>query len=73
MNFQETRLGAICGVGGGMINYVLQLNIEATFFVKLLEAGATAFICGFLGVLGKTAYDRFHRKFFKSKKSKHEQ
>lgn len=46
----------ICGIGGGMTKYIMQIN-EAPFLVKLFQAGITALICGFLGMLGKWAFD----------------
>jgi hypothetical protein len=52
----------LCGIGGGMTKYIMQFN-DAPYFARLLEAGVTAFICGFLGMAGKWGWDYLKNKY----------
>ena len=50
-------IAIVCGIGGGMGKYMLQVNTEAPFIIKLSQAGATALVCGLLGAAGKYLFD----------------
>jgi hypothetical protein len=52
---------ALCGVGGGMGKYFLQIN-DAPFIIKLCQAGATALLCGLLGAMGKYLFDSIMKR-----------
>lgn len=58
----------LLGVGGGTLKFLLQFNANSDFIVKLLHAGITALVCGFLGMAGKWAFDVVKVKFTKTKK-----
>lgn len=47
--------GIFCGVTGGMIKYLI--DIDATFWSKTFEALITAFLCGVVGAAGKYLFD----------------
>lgn len=59
----NTLVGILCGISGGMLKYFIQLN-EAPFMIKILEAGFTALLCGAAGAIGKHLVDKYyiHRK-----------
>jgi hypothetical protein len=48
-------IAIICGIGGGMGRYLLQT--DATYLIKLSQAGVTALVCGLLGAAGKYLFD----------------
>jgi hypothetical protein len=50
--YSNKLVSILCGVGGGMGKYFLQMN-NAPFIIKLCQAGATALLCGLLGALGQ--------------------
>lgn len=52
MDQSNKFVSALCGLGGGMGKYFLQINSEP-FMVKFCQAGATALLCGLLGALGQ--------------------
>jgi hypothetical protein len=53
------------GMFGGIIKYANLLYLDVSFWGRLLEAGLTALVCGFLGVAGKHLYDWIRKKYFK--------
>lgn len=58
------------GMFGGFIKYMAGvLLLDVGFISRLFEAGATALVCGFLGIAGKRLYEFVQKKFF-SKKTK---
>jgi hypothetical protein len=68
-NSYQAHLGTITGMIGGMGKYIF-IGIHASFFIKLLEAGVTAFACGILGAAGKIAADYLKIYFDKKKLNK---
>lgn len=56
---QDTLFSAMCGAIGGTSYYIF---IDAVFFIKLLEAGFTAFVCGLVGAAGKHLYDKIKNR-----------
>lgn len=67
--FSDTRIAALAGILGGMVNYLLKIGMDQQFISKLIEAGATAFICGFLGVMGKHIFTVIKKKWSSKKKN----
>lgn len=59
----NTKIGFISGAIGGFLKFIT--TVEASSFLKLIEAAITALICGAAGVIGKDAYT-----FIKSKLKK---
>lgn len=57
----------VLGSGAGLTQYILQANMDAPFAAKLIQAGITALICGFLGMAGKWLFDYIKGKLTKSK------
>lgn len=55
-------IAVICGIGGGMGKYMLQVNAEVPFMIKLSQAGVTALVCGILGAAGKYLFDLIVKK-----------
>ncbi len=62
-----TKWGVLIGICGGMGNYLLQAGVEASYLVKLVQAGTTALVCGLLGAAGKYAFDLLRKQFTKYK------
>ena len=60
----------IVGAISGLIKVASHpiLFIDATFLLKLFEAGVTAFVCGSLGVAGKMSIDWIRKKYLNKKK-----
>lgn len=52
--------GVLCGVTGGMIKYLI--DIDAAFWAKTGEAIITAFLCGVVGAAGKYLFDLFVKR-----------
>jgi hypothetical protein len=65
-NNNGTIWGMLCGIGGGLTKYFLQIH-DQPFVIKLCEAGITALVCGALGAAGKHLYDFAKKKFLKLK------
>lgn len=59
--YSSKLVSVLCGVGGGMGKYFLQIN-NAPFIVKLCQAGVTALLCGLLGAMGKHLFDLIVRR-----------
>lgn len=58
------------GIIGGLAKFFMNAVIlDVTFFGRFIEAGATAFACGFLGVAGKHFFDLIKRKLFTKNKT----
>lgn len=66
-NGEYTKEGLICGLIGGIGNYLLQ--IHTVFWINVLQAMFTALLCGAAGVAGKEVYLYVKRKL-KSKNEK---
>jgi hypothetical protein len=59
--------GAVAGIGGGCFHYLLQINVDVAFMVKLGEAGITAMVCGAAGIIGKEIVVFIKAKIFPNK------
>jgi hypothetical protein len=59
--------GAVAGIGGGCFHYLLQINVDASFLLKLTEAGVTALVCGAAGIIGKEVVVYVKAKIFPNK------
>lgn len=67
----HTPLGLICGIIGGMTSFFLQINVvEPAWWEKTIQAGGTALICGFLGIVGKECYIWIKAAFSHKKKKR---
>jgi hypothetical protein len=54
-----TWFSAMWGAIGGTTYYIF---VDAVFFMRLLEAGFTAFFCGFVGAAGKYYWDKWKKR-----------
>lgn len=67
-----------CGMCGGAGSFLIQIRHElllsittenlTALITKIMVAGLTALICGFLGAMGKSMYDAFAKPFILSVK-----
>lgn len=70
---EHSRWGYYCGMCGGAGSFLLQIRHELlmeitsenfyALIAKIMVAGLTALICGFLGAMGKSLYDAFAKPF----------
>jgi hypothetical protein len=58
MHYDNKWWGYALGAAGGTFHYLLKINIPTDFYIKLLQAGFTAFVCGILGALGRWAVEK---------------
>jgi hypothetical protein len=61
----DATIAFISGMFGGFLKYMSGTLMNVGFIWRLAEAGATAFVCGLLGVAGKHFYDWLKKKYFK--------
>lgn len=67
----DKPIAFICGMAGGMIKFISgSIILNASFVLALLEAGATAMVCGFLGVAGKHLFNSIRKKWYDKRKNK---
>lgn len=70
----DTVFAFFFGMLGGFIKYMSGVSgmvlLDVGFIGRLLEAGVTALVCGFLGVAGKHSFDWLKKKYFSKKKQK---
>lgn len=67
----NTWFGAICGIVGGSVDWLLKINMDSVLIDKLIDAGTVALVCGFLGAAGHRLYgyvDKQIKKITKKKK-----
>lgn len=62
----DNLIGFFAGMFGGFIKYMSLL--DTGFGSRLLEAGMTAMVCGFLGVAGKHSFDWLRKKYLNKNK-----
>lgn len=59
-NNSDTKIGAICGLLAGLwqflMNYQFNIGLIIINISKIVEAGITAAVAGFMGILGKEIY-----------------
>lgn len=65
---QNTKIGLLAGMIGGMYKYILMQVQTQGFGESLLKAAFTALICGIAGVAGKEVYSFFKGRILKKKK-----
>ncbi len=53
----DNKLGFISGAVGGILKFLINISLPIGFWSKLLEAGITACVCGFLGIAGKEVFN----------------
>lgn len=67
----DSIIGFFCGMMGGILKLISGISgmvlLDAGFIGRLFEAGATAIVCGFLGVAGKHSFDWLRKKFLNKK------
>jgi len=63
----DTKIGFIVGMTGGMLKYISGALLDISFAGRLVEAGLTAMVCGFLGVAGKHTFYWLRKKYFTKK------
>lgn len=68
MERSDSIVAFFAGGFGGTIAWLEIYMLDASFFVSLIKAGATAAVCGFLGVAGKHLYNYVRTKYFSRKK-----
>lgn len=70
----DNSIGFISGLIGGIWQSLMNINLPIDFWSKLLEAGITAGVCGFVGVAGKEIFvlirDSFKEYFGKKDRKK---
>lgn len=68
-------IAIICGITGGIYRFlqVHLIEVEPAFWTSLLKAALTAFVCGFMGLVGKALFvwikDYFKKGKHKKKKT----
>jgi hypothetical protein len=68
MERSDSILGFFIGGVSGMFAWVEFYMLDGSYFIQLAKAGATAFVCGFLGVAAKHLYNHVREKYFRRKK-----
>lgn len=63
-------ISAVMGMIKYMGNPLLLLFIDTKIIAKLFEAGATAFVCGVLGLAGRDIYNKAKRWWTNRKNKK---
>lgn len=64
----DNIVGVVTGILGGMWVFMDIALVDITYFESLMKSGATAIVCGFMGVAGKHAYTWLKDKYLKKKK-----
>ncbi|HUR65474.1 MAG TPA: hypothetical protein VMZ03_03920 [Chitinophagaceae bacterium] len=67
-NENNNKIGFISGLIGGVFKFLMNIDLPVGFFSKLLEAGITACVCGFLGVAGKEVFNLIKKYVLKRRK-----
>jgi hypothetical protein len=62
-NSPDNVYGFAVGSSVGVVQYFLNIHLPTDFWSKLFEAGLTAGICGFIGMLGKELFIVARRAF----------
>lgn len=70
MERSDAVVGFFTGSIGGMIAWIEFYMLDGNYFIQLAKAGATAFVCGFLGVAAKHLFNYVRSKYFSRKKKK---
>ena len=65
MNNHNNVYGFFFGMIGGFTKYLASIDMEV--FSRMIEAAATALVCGFLGMAGKEGFVIIKRKYFTKK------
>jgi energy-converting hydrogenase Eha subunit A len=69
----NNKVGAVCGIIGALYQFFLNIKLPMDFPSKLIEAGITAIVAGFLGIGGKELFmvtKRAFLSYFKKRKNK---
>ena len=73
-NFSIDKMVAVFfGVAGGMVMFINTYFLDATYFISLVKASATAFACGLAGVGGKHAFTMLKNWYFNYKQKNKKQ
>lgn len=64
----DSKIAFLSGMTGGFIKYMSGVLIDVGFGGRLIEAGVTAMVCGFLGVAGKHSFDWLKKKYLNKNK-----
>lgn len=69
----DNRLAYLFGFIGALYQSIANINLPTDGWSKLLEAGITAGLCGFAGMVGKWLFEiakKYLTEYFKSRKNK---
>lgn len=68
MERSDAIIGFFTGSIGGMIAWIEFYMLDGSYFIQLLKASGTAFVCGFVGVAAKHLFNHLKSKYFSRKK-----
>lgn len=49
--------GTLCGITGGLGNFLLKIQIHTPFMEKLIQSAVIAFVCAIIGSAAKKLFD----------------